>query len=119
MLFSKKAPSPHAFVGITFIDCSPRLVHSIVTFGDPWPPLTMPPLVSHTYWVPGTESTVYSSKVLRHTAPFPSMAVTCSGSVDTKTSKAAGIPFPQLFWPLTRSEEHTSELQSRPHLVCR
>src|SRR3989442_11136410 len=23
------------------------------------------------------------------------------------------------FWPPQRSEEHTSELQSRPHLVCR
>src|SRR3989442_6269860 len=24
-----------------------------------------------------------------------------------------------LFWAVPRSEEHTSELQSRPHLVCR
>src|SRR5215813_15118324 len=23
------------------------------------------------------------------------------------------------YWPRSRSEEHTSELQSRPHLVCR
>src|SRR5690554_7707118 len=26
---------------------------------------------------------------------------------------------PAVRYPLTRSEEHTSELQSRPHLVCR
>src|SRR5690554_7759075 len=30
------------------------------------------------------------------------------------------IMLPQLlFWKVQRSEEHTSELQSRPHLVCR
>src|SRR5690554_7566712 len=26
---------------------------------------------------------------------------------------------PDMFGPVIRSEEHTSELQSRPHLVCR
>src|SRR5690554_7704424 len=34
-------------------------------------------------------------------------------STETNTE----IPSPILFW--SRSEEHTSELQSRPHLVCR
>src|SRR5690554_7300235 len=28
-------------------------------------------------------------------------------------------PFPPDRWTSSRSEEHTSELQSRPHLVCR
>src|SRR5690554_2186706 len=101
MGFSNAAPSPQAFVDMTFTDCWPRLVHSMVTFGDPWPVLTIPPLVSQTYWVPGKESTMYSSMVFRHTAPSPCTAVTCSGSVETITSKAAGIPFPQLFCPLT------------------
>src|SRR3989442_4012264 len=30
-----------------------------------------------------------------------------------------GGPGSRVFWPRRRSEEHTSELQSRPHLVCR
>src|SRR5690554_7577048 len=36
--------------------------------------------------------------------------------------KAAGLisqAVGGIYTPLTRSEEHTSELQSRPHLVCR
>src|SRR5690554_7283832 len=31
----------------------------------------------------------------------------------------AMVYFPELFGNSSRSEEHTSELQSRPHLVCR
>src|SRR5690554_7412618 len=40
---------------------------------------------------------------------------------DLLVNLAAGLfilPF-FLFSPMARSEEHTSELQSRPHLVCR
>src|SRR6266498_4550000 len=29
------------------------------------------------------------------------------------------MPSPPMDWSACRSEEHTSELQSRPHLVCR
>src|SRR3989442_10760189 len=36
------------------------------------------------------------------------------------SSTRTGIPFGWYFYTgSTRSEEHTSELQSRPHLVCR
>src|SRR5436305_6272118 len=35
---------------------------------------------------------------------------------DSKSSRAKSVPAVGLF---SRSEEHTSELQSRPHLVCR
>src|SRR3712207_8116295 len=37
-----------------------------------------------------------------------------AGSDAAKAAKAASVDF-----PLTRSEEHTSELQSRQYLVCR
>src|SRR5215813_14503483 len=33
----------------------------------------------------------------------------------SRRTRSAGSPWP----PAPRSEEHTSELQSRPHLVCR
>src|SRR5690554_7531983 len=41
-----------------------------------------------------------------------------------KEAIAAGTPIADPLWKIeqsfeTRSEEHTSELQSRPHLVCR
>src|SRR2546422_5258795 len=32
---------------------------------------------------------------------------------------AVSLPWSRTFCPFTRSEEHTSELQSRLHLVCR
>src|SRR5215813_15621116 len=44
--------------------------------------------------------------------PLPNSFVVKNGS-NTFSSNAAGMPVP------VRSEEHTSELQSRPHLVCR
>src|SRR5690554_7360735 len=37
----------------------------------------------------------------------------------SKLTKIPGISVPAGFCVTTRSEEHTSELQSRPHLVCR
>src|SRR3989442_3854680 len=43
--------------------------------------------------------------------PRPGMGVPSTFSSRTKTAR------PLALWP--RSEEHTSELQSRPHLVCR
>src|SRR5690554_7677664 len=46
--------------------------------------------------------------------------------VDTTVGRALlfdivpdGLPFEIVNKPMVRSEEHTSELQSRPHLVCR
>src|SRR5690554_7014866 len=53
----------------------------------------------------------------------PSMPGVYRLSVDLLVAEAKhlyklGIPAIALF-PVTRSEEHTSELQSRPHLVCR
>src|SRR5690554_7465006 len=61
-------------------------------------------------------------------APAPFKLCQCSNSGQAKHDKAYGKPRFQnptvwhlvpCCWPLIRSEEHTSELQSRPHLVCR
>src|SRR5690554_7296786 len=56
---------------------------------------------------------------------FPLLAVVCA-AYSTAINGHAGVywAYPAaiaLFFllPLKRSEEHTSELQSRPHLVCR
>src|SRR5690554_7039462 len=35
------------------------------------------------------------------------------------TGVSVTIPYKEVVIPFLRSEEHTSELQSRPHLVCR
>src|SRR3989442_7224422 len=37
----------------------------------------------------------------------------------TRSPRCVATPRPKRLIPRTRSEEHTSELQSRPHLVCR
>src|SRR5690554_7348573 len=49
-----------------------------------------------------------------------SLSIAAIGSVLNNPSRVIGIHFfnPAPLMPL-RSEEHTSELQSRPHLVCR
>src|SRR3989442_8994280 len=44
----------------------------------------------------------------------------CAVSSSVTRSKHGGLsPCQQPLWAAHRSEEHTSELQSRPHLVCR
>src|SRR5690554_7444206 len=46
--------------------------------------------------------------------------LTCQGSTPKRSSILANQgAISSLLMPFTRSEEHTSELQSRPHLVCR
>src|SRR3984885_4244325 len=56
---------------------------------------------------------------------LPHMQGSFSASVDeitwvlTSYLVANGIMIPLTGWISSRSEEHTSELQSRPHLVCR
>src|SRR5690606_149639 len=98
---SLTGPCPQALVGVTVKACPPSCVHSILTLAVPCPDLITPPLVSQMYSVPACSSTSYSSTVFKQTAPLPTMAVTCSGSTDTNTSNAAGIPLPQLFLPRT------------------
>src|SRR5215813_15278772 len=64
--------------------------------------------------------------------PFPPRLVTSSASLETSPAfpntvgYSSGrwhsrilLPGLHTFRTFTRSEEHTSELQSRPHLVCR
>src|SRR5439155_23609385 len=50
----------------------------------------------------------------RYESPWAPLAVGC-GSVKTCSPNS----IPPLEAPMDRSEEHTSELQSRGHLVCR
>src|SRR3989442_4106404 len=58
-------------------------------------------------------STLFPYTTLFRSASF----VTTAGLISTQTVLAlAGSRFPVA---IERSEEHTSELQSRPHLVCR
>src|SRR5690554_7061652 len=52
--------------------------------------------------------------------PLPENKPSQSGGYSARLYKrAAGIAIDHLSGPGPRSEEHTSELQSRPHLVCR
>src|SRR3989442_5050032 len=79
-------------------------------------------------------SAVWSSSALRtlwqcrHLASYdsrpPTMIVGLSHRAGRPFTRRwlrlAGPPHTtQIAWSLSRSEEHTSELQSRPHLVCR
>src|SRR5690554_7205933 len=58
--------------------------------------------------------------IQRRTAPIPLHLVleTLERGIQPRLT-APGTPFQPAFHLLDRSEEHTSELQSRPHLVCR
>src|SRR5206468_12497336 len=73
-----------------------------------------------------------SSDLFSHNARWPSgstMVVIPAPRNASATSSVCGVggPFnaemvtrwPRVRWPITRSEEHTSELQSRSDLVCR
>src|SRR5690554_7208091 len=51
-------------------------------------------------------------------APRALVCSTFTFGVPTGITIVAGTPSARA-WRATRSEEHTSELQSRPHLVCR
>src|SRR3989442_6285544 len=63
----------------------------------------------------------YFATVIKHLLKDP--LVDFIGEIDDEhksafLGNAVGLLFP-IHWPEPRSEEHTSELQSRPHLVCR
>src|SRR3989442_8851883 len=56
--------------------------------------------------------------VLENTIELKSLTV-CRRSAPTTSAEALAIFEREVLAHLPRSEEHTSELQSRPHLVCR
>src|SRR3712207_6979998 len=68
-------------------------------------------------------STLFPYTTLFRSWPFPSTPATARISpapTEKLTSLSAGVPrSPFAFRPSARSEEHTSELQSRQYLVCR
>src|SRR5258708_36632737 len=56
----------------------------------------------------------------RGTGAIDHVSLSCSGYRDfVRRFENAGLPFREFIVPGTRSEEHTSELQSPDHLVCR
>src|SRR5207253_4145943 len=55
--------------------------------------------------------------ILRERPPLPLPCDTAPASPNPQPQSAA--PAPAAYWMPARSEEHTSELQSRGHLVCR
>src|SRR5690606_41876753 len=74
----------------------------------------LPPTLAVTLPSPAT-STAVSSMSFSSSVTYALAALTPSPSTSTSSSTA---PVP-VFNPTTRSEEHTSELQSREKLVCR
>src|SRR3989442_5844861 len=50
---------------------------------------------------------------------FPYTTLFRSNTNLSKDFQVAWLILPQYYFIFNRSEEHTSELQSRPHLVCR
>src|SRR5215510_16256174 len=67
-----------------------------------------------------TATTEIYTLSLHDALPISALAGTCSGTVSQAT-RSTGRPSraPIMSHSQTRSEEHTSELQSRGHLVCR
>src|SRR3989442_8970903 len=55
--------------------------------------------------------------------PYTTLFRSLNAQLVKEALQRAGMPngfsFQMSIWKLKRSEEHTSELQSRPHLVCR
>src|SRR3989442_4865729 len=87
------------------IPARPRLVQ-----GDGLPLLSLP-AGGHMFL------TLCKSKLHRATVTQAELHYEGSITIDTELLTAAGIlPFQRV---QVRSEEHTSELQSRPHLACR
>src|SRR5439155_20267620 len=69
-------------------------------------------------------TTLFRSRIMfRSSMPvvgFAPSARTCSSTSAAKASPRITILAPlSVYWASVRSEEHTSELQSRGHLVCR
>src|SRR5690625_5322662 len=49
----------------------------------------------------------------------PGRAASASSGRTARVTRSKGLAQPSVLSPQSRSEEHTSELQSRGHLVCR
>src|SRR2546422_7761258 len=59
------------------------------------------------------------STLFPYTTLFRSSASCCGLPGGSRSRKGSGVPARRLSHRKKRSEEHTSELQSRLHLVCR
>src|SRR5215813_15659842 len=56
---------------------------------------------------------------LHDALPIPRIRPPTRSTTPARRLRANRLRFPRRSPPVPRSEEHTSELQSRPHLVCR
>src|SRR5258707_3534611 len=54
-----------------------------------------------------------------HTGKSAQCWLICCFAHRSRTDSSSGVPSPRILGTHTRSEEHTSELQSRQYLVCR
>src|SRR3712207_9478576 len=59
------------------------------------------------------------STLFPYTTLFRSHRAAASGTARCRRGRSGAATFPRLGCRATRSEEHTSELQSRQYLVCR
>src|SRR5689334_24162997 len=92
---------------------------------SPWVSLFFSSRRRHTRWNCDWSSDVCSSDLTR--APTPPPATTARSATATSRTASAcaaratlpGTGSTRTIRPTTRSEEHTSELQSQFHLVCR
>src|SRR3989442_7471428 len=64
-------------------------------------------------------STLFPYTTLFRSIPFAGLDQTASTSHSVSTQRERSFDDGWRFRRIVRSEEHTSELQSRPHLVCR
>src|SRR5690606_41469295 len=66
---------------------------------------------------PGTSST--SNMNITSTTKQPPPNININSSLNTNITPGSNVPPTRIHHPAHRSEEHTSELQSRENLVCR
>src|SRR3712207_7248194 len=64
-------------------------------------------------------TTLFRSKPARNASPAPVGSITWRGLAAGITNSSPSTKIDAPASPLVRSEEHTSELQSRQYLVCR
>src|SRR3989442_1679282 len=82
------------------------------------PPSTQSISTSLNPWI-SRSPTVCSVRIRMGTGTSSPRRTRTLGGDDHEVSRGLAGAVPKRRWLVERSEEHTSELQSRPHLVCR
>src|SRR5690554_7594419 len=68
-------------------------------------------------WFGNNDQTTHAVDSWHQDCPYHDMIY--NNGLDTTQLHLVILPYPPTCYQPSRSEEHTSELQSRPHLVCR